>query len=193
MSRALTIDFPLIEAAYREEFGEIDPEIYEIAKNLWNSCAERLAAKLLHDSPKGMQLMLKAVAEVSRVRQNDGSQIKNLRAYLYRCYKNLLLKELEKECLHQKILEGLYQSYAPSSECAEEDEINRKILINELRRRMNEWTRTVFDFHKLGYSFEEMVPQLGAAANVIRSRYSKNIARLAREINAEIKEIDNRF
>ncbi len=35
MSRALTVDFPLIEAAYTEEFGEIDPEIYELAKTLW--------------------------------------------------------------------------------------------------------------------------------------------------------------
>ncbi len=39
MSRALTIDFPLIEAAYTEEFGEIDTEIYEIAKTLWKTGA----------------------------------------------------------------------------------------------------------------------------------------------------------
>ncbi len=192
MSRTLTIDFPLIEAAYTEEFGEIDPEIYEIAKNLWNSCAERLAVHLLRDAPKGMQLMLQAVANVSRVRRNNSLQIKNLRTYLYCSYKYLLLRELERENSHRRILENSIPAREISARC-EEDDINRKILVNELRRRMNEWTRAVFDCHKLGYTFEEMSPRFGSAANVIRSKYSKEIARLAREINADLKKIDRLF
>jgi DNA-directed RNA polymerase specialized sigma24 family protein len=192
MSSTLTVDFPLIETAYTEEFGEINPEIYEIAKTLWKTCAERLAAELLYDSPKGMRLMLKAVARVSSVRRNNSSQIKNQQAYLYRCYKNLLLAEIEKENSHQRILDDLHSAPEISLKC-EEDEINRKILVNEIRRRMDAWTRTVFDCHKLGYTFEEMVPQFGSAANVIRSRYSKDVARLARQINAELEKIDQLF
>ncbi len=192
MSSALTVDFPLIKAAYTEEFGKIDLEIYEIAENLWKSCAERLATDILHDSPKGMQLMLKAVAKVSGVRQNNPSQIQNLRAYLYRCYKNLLLAEIEKENSHQRILDDLHSAPEISLK-NEEDEINRKILVNEIRRRMDDWTRAVFDYHKLGFTFEEMVPQFGSAANVIRSRYSKDVARLARQINSELEKIDQLF
>ena len=192
MSRALTVDFPLIEAAYTEEFGEINPEIYEIAKTLWKTCAERLAVEYLRDSPKGMQLMLKAVVRVTSVRQNNSAQIKNQRAYLYRCYKNLLLAEIEKENCHQRILDNLHSDPEISPKTGE-DEINRKILINEIRRRMDDWTRAVFDYHKLGYTFEEMSPQFGSAANVIRSRYSKNLARLARQINSELEKIDQLF
>lgn len=192
MSRALTIDFPLIEAAYTEEFGEVNPKIYEIAKTLWITCAERLAAECLYDSPKGLQLMLKAAARVSSAHQQNPARIENPRAYLYRCYKNLLLAELEKENSHRKILENLQKTYENLSK-NEEDEINRKILINELRRQMDDWTREVFDYHTLGYTFEEMVPRYGSAANAIRSRYSKNLARLARRINARLEEIDRLF
>ena len=55
---------------------------------------------------------------------------------------------------------------------------------------MDDWTREVFDYLRLGYKYEELVPHCGSAANVIRSKFSKKIARLAREIQTELISTD---
>jgi DNA-directed RNA polymerase specialized sigma24 family protein len=191
MPQEFVSDFPPIEAAYDEEFGRVDPEIYEVGRNLWTTCANRLAEKLLHDSPKGMQLMLKAVAKVSSVHRNQPSEIKNIRSYLYRSYKNLILIELEKENSRQELIHSrIHQSEVPRE--SEEDTLNQKILVNELRRKMDSWMREVFELRVLGYDYEELAPKYGSAGNVIRSKFSKKLAQLAQEINADIEEIDRK-
>lgn len=185
MIQRVVSDFPPIEAAYDEEFGKVDPIVYQAAKTLWLH-AEQLAVELLRDSHKGVRLMLKAVVNVSRARET--CEIKNLSAYLYRAYKNLVLAELEKENGRQRLLSERYFEIEIADDA--EERLNRKILINELRRQMDDWTRKVFDYLCLGYSFENLAPQYGSAANVIRARYSKNAARLAREIQAKIEIAD---
>ena len=182
-------NFPIIERTYDEEFGKVDREVYQIAKTLWLH-AENLAVKLLHDSPKGMRLMLKAVAKVSRVRKKDPSAIKNLNSYLFRAYKNLILAELEQENNHRGKLDSWFREQETAFEYDEEAKLNKKILINELRLKMDDWTREVFDYLRLGYKYEELVPHCGSAANVIRSKFSKKIARLAREIQTELISTD---
>lgn len=185
-------DFPLIENAYDEEFGQVDPEVYHAAKTIWLH-AEHLAVKLLRDTPKGMQLMLKAVAKVSRVRKNNPAAIKNLNSYLYRAYKNLLLAELEQENNRQGKLDRWFREREAVFADSEEDRINKKILINELRLKMDKWTRGVFDLLCLGYKYTELVPQFGSAANVIRSKFSKKTANLMREIQDEIGTTDEKI
>jgi hypothetical protein len=185
-------DFPTIETAYDEEFGTVDPEVYQTAKTLWLH-AEPLAVKLLHDAPKGMRLMLKAVAKVSRVRENNPSVINNLQSYLYRAYKNLILAELEQENKRSQKLDRWFREREAVLDESEEAGINKKILINELRLKMDDWTRGVFDCLRLGYRYEDLVPQFGSAANVIRSKFSKKTARLAREIQEEIRRTDEKI
>jgi hypothetical protein len=185
-------DFPTIETAYDEEFGKVDPEVYEAAKTLW-SHAEHLADKLLHDSPKGLRLMLKAVAKVSRVRQNNPTVINNLNSYLFRAYKNLILAELEQENKRFEKLDRWFREREAVFDDGEEAKINKKILINELRLKMDDWTRDVFDYLRLGYKYEELVPQFGTAANVIRSNFSKKTAQLMRDIQAEIRLADKKI
>jgi len=179
-------DFPTIETAYDEEFGKIDPEVYEAAKTLWLH-AEHLAVKLLHDSPKGIRLMLKAVAKVSRVRENNPSVIVNLNSYLFRAYKNLVLAELEQENNRRGKLDRWFREREAVFDDSEEVKINKRILINELRLKMDDWTRNVFDYLRLGYKYEDLVPQFGTAANVIQSKFSKKTAQLMREIQDEIR------
>ncbi len=185
-------NFPTIETAYDEEFGKIDPEVYEAAKTLWLH-AEHLAVKLLHDSPKGMRLMLKAVAKVSRVRENNPSVINNLNSYLFRAYKNLVLAELEQENNRRGKLDRWFREREAVFEDSEEVKINKRILINELRLKMDDWTRDVFDYLRLGYKYDDLVPQYGTAANVIRSKFSKKTAQLMREIQAEIRLTDKKI
>jgi hypothetical protein len=58
---------------------------------------------------------------------------------------------------------------------------------------MDDWTRDVFDYLRLGYKYEELVPQFGTAANVIRSKFSKKTAQLLRDIQAEIRLADKKI
>jgi hypothetical protein len=185
-------DFPTIETAYDEEFGRVDPEVYQAAKTLWLH-AEYLADKLLHDAPGGLRLMLKAVAKVSRVRENNPSVIRNLNSYLFRAYKNLLLAELEQENKRFQKLDRWFRECEAVFDDGEEAKINKKILINELRLRMDDWTRDVFDYLRLGYKYEELVPQFGSAANVIRSKFSKKTAQIVRKIQEEIRRTDEKI
>jgi hypothetical protein len=190
MAQKIVSDFPPIEAAYDEEFGKVDHDVYEVAKQIWTP-AESLAVALLHDSPKGMQLMLKAVAKVSSARKNKSFEIANLRSYLYQTFKHLVWAELKKEKQHQEKLDNWFQQQMGAPKKDEEGEINKKILINELRSKMDDWTREVFDLLCLGYSYEDLVPKFGSAANVVRSKFSKKTARLARDIQTTIKSVDD--
>lgn len=183
--RQTTSDFPPIDAAYTDEFGRVDPEVHNVAREIW-SPAKFFALRFLRDSHKGLDLLLKSVARVSRIREN--TQIDNLRAYLYLTYKRLILAEIEKENGHQRLLSERFAAEVSNRET--EEELNKKILINELRLRMDDWTRDVFDLLSLGYTYENLVPRYGKAANVIRSKYSKKIAGLARRINSEIEKLD---
>jgi DNA-directed RNA polymerase specialized sigma24 family protein len=180
---------PMIDAAYDDEFGKVDPEVYEVAKQIW-APAERLADEILHDSQKGMELMFKAIAKVSRVRAGNSAKIFNLHSYLYQSFKHLVLAELEKQNRRREKSDDWFRERESLSDETEEDEINKKILINELRIEMDEWTRAVFDLLRLGFSYEELVPHYGTAANVIRSKFSKKTARLAKAIQERIIAAD---
>lgn len=183
-----TVEFPPVESAYTDEFGRIDAEIYAIAADVWRAAGESLALQILNDAAHGVQLMLRAAAKVTEILETDSARIVARRAYLYRSYKNLLLAELEKQNGHHRILTRIGDATAlPSSS---ETVLNEKILVNQLRREMSAWARAVFDLHQLGYSFDEMVPKYGSAANVIRSRYSKEVAKLARKIQQGLNKND---
>ncbi len=170
---------PEIEEGFVDEFGAIDPDVYTEAQKIWPQ-AERLAEQMLFDGQLGLQLLMKAVARVTAAR-NSGTEITNLRFYLLRSFKNLLLAELEKENGRGRLIQEHVRpddTWRPGTE----DELNRKILINELRLEMDDWMREVFDLMVLGYTFEELVPRLGSASNVIRSKFSKKLLRLSKSI-----------
>lgn len=185
MSKAPFTIFPPLDSPYVEEFGFIDPVVYLAAQEQWAQ-AERLAIELLNDAHEGLRLMLKAVASVSRVRHKDPNSIKKLPAYLFFSYKRLLLAELEKENGHHARL-AAHEAESGKGE-TDEEKLNRQILINEIRRQMDEWTREVFDLLCLGYKYEDLVPECGSAANVIRSKYHKKVEKLAQQVQERINK-----
>lgn len=186
MSQQLS-QLPPIEAAYVDEHGLVDPDVYHLAQQLWPQ-ARRLAAELLNDDHFGMELMLKAVARVSAVK-GAGVEIVNPKYYLLRAYKNLLLAELEKEKGRDRLLAA--NSDATVQDLyIDEERINRRILISEIKAQMDDWTLHVFEYLALGYSFEELVPTFGSASNVIRSKYHKKMNRLASLFQRRVKDAE---
>jgi len=174
--------WPSIDAAYTDEYGHVDAEVYQTAGQIWPQ-AEKLALTALRDDAMGFRLMMKAVAIVSRRRAAADTQIDNVGAFLFHVYKNLVLAELKKQNRRRE-LEGQWEhEILPVDRTA--DALDRKILIEELVNRMDLWTRRVFDWRMLGYTFEIIGQSLGMDANRVRSAYSKSIARLREELRAD--------
>jgi len=172
------VQLPQLDSSFTDQFGEIDLDVYEAARSIW-PIAERLAERILFDGHLGVELMFKAASKVT-ASQNAGTKIVSLKYYLLQSYKHLLLAELEKENGRKRILaERAFTGHSTPPD--PEDHLHKKILINQLRLEMDDWMREIFDHLRLGYTFEELANHYGIAANVLRSKFSKKLARLKKK------------
>ena len=132
--------------------------------------------------------MMKAAAKVSkRKAEFPGEEIHDLKGYLYKVFKNIVFSELEKEAGHREFAAVLEQKALDSTEALTQ-ELERKILIDELVQRMDPQTRSVFELLVLGYTFEEIARLTNGKANVLRSRFSKRIRSLSQRITQEVED-----
>jgi DNA-directed RNA polymerase specialized sigma24 family protein len=175
--------WPPLADGYVDEFGHIDPSVHEAAGRLWSTVEVHLRrAQIVPED--GQTLMLKAVALVTRARCQRTEEISNIDGYLWRTFYRLLLEELEKRALHSKLDAEFAARFAPASQRSE-DEITKIILIREILERGDEWLRQVIELLQMGHSYEEIAVLLGGRANAIRSRVSKQLKALARQIGKE--------
>lgn len=178
--------WPPLESAYTDELGPIDPEVYQAAGAIWTRWGGRFALRTLKDEPAGLQLMLKAVANVSRRAAQGAPLITNLNSYLSLTYKRLVLAKLEEDSGHRQ-RERAVADELPLTDSIVAD-VERKILVQQIIRRMDRWMREVFELLTLGYTFEEIGQSLGMASNVVRSKYQKNLMRLKKQLEGETEE-----
>jgi DNA-directed RNA polymerase specialized sigma24 family protein len=172
--------WPPIDSVYTDECGQVDPEVYSAAGVVWPR-AEQLALSVFHDQAVGLGLMVKAVGIVSRRRRAADCCISNLRSYVFQVYKHLVLAELRKQN-RRRALDTLWgDRIMPVLQ--KDDDIDRRILLEELCRRMDSWTRRVYELRVLGYTFDTIGESLGMGANHVRSEFSKRLARLRETLN----------
>jgi DNA-directed RNA polymerase specialized sigma24 family protein len=62
-------------------------------------------------------------------------------------------------------------------------DLDQKILVEQIMTRMDPENRRIAQLLILGYSFEEIAKQDGTASNILRSRYSKQLARIRLELD----------
>jgi DNA-directed RNA polymerase specialized sigma24 family protein len=179
MQQTTLTDFPPIDKAYADPFGEVDPIVYDIARDIWPT-ARQLADEMIGDHHLGADLMLKAVASVSAARRK--AEIANLRSYLFRAYRNTLLTEFAKRNGHRRIIDTM--DPGPAGQVSERAALERRILIDQCRDQMEPWMREVFDLLVIGFTFVELVPRYGSSANAIRSKFSKKLRRLTIEMKS---------
>jgi DNA-directed RNA polymerase specialized sigma24 family protein len=172
--------WPTLDTGYEEEFGPVDPEVHRVARDLWPRAAH-LATDLLHDPVAGYGLLKRAVAAVSGLPPDKRERIRDLPAYLFQTYKRLVLAELEKRNGHRKSDIDAAAFFRPAT--ADADRIDRDILIEELVRRMDSWTREVFETLTLGYSFEEISRALDTNPQVVRNRFRLAVRKLAAAVS----------
>jgi DNA-directed RNA polymerase specialized sigma24 family protein len=175
--------WPTLANGYLDEFGPIDPTLHEAAGRLWPAVQAQL--RRAQFAPEdGQTLMLKAIALVTRAKCRRAEEINNIDGYLWRTFHRLLLEELEKRALHSKLDAEFAARFAPASQRAE-DEIIKIVLIKEILDRADAWLRQVIELLQMGHSYEEIAMLLGERANVIRSRVSKRLKTLAKQIGKE--------
>lgn len=169
---------PLGDDGYSDEYGRIEPEIYNAATAVWPE-AETFAVATLRDGAAGRTLLMKAAANVSRLHNSRPHDITNLRAYLFKSFKYLVLAELKKRRLHEDLNTRAHLEAVSSAEASAE-ELHRKILVEQLMLAMDPWTREVFELRVLGYDFDEIGRGRRMLGASVRNRFNKSIKELIR-------------
>ncbi|MBO0726814.1 MAG: sigma-70 family RNA polymerase sigma factor [Blastocatellia bacterium] len=181
MSKTTIItDQPEIATAYQDEWGIVAPEVYQAVVSLREQ-TENYARATLGADDAGRTLMARAAAAVTRALETRQEQITNLEAYLFQTYKRLVLAELEKERARARILAERAGETSRNGHNISA-EMDQYILIEQLRMRMNQRTRMVFDLLTLGHTFEEIGSMLGKSGRAVRNNYYEQVARLKEEL-----------
>ncbi len=173
---------PVTVQVFADEFGAIDRHVYEAALLLWPQI-ENQSLQMLRDAADGQRLLMKASALVTRKHTETPDAITNLPAYLYQTWRRLALEEVEKQNLHRQIEETQFAATIeahPTSHAA--NELDRRILLQQIMARMDDWTRRVFEYQTLGFTFDEIAEELGSNGHSIRMRYDRQIKQLAKQL-----------
>jgi DNA-directed RNA polymerase specialized sigma24 family protein len=165
-------------AKFTDEFGEIDGDVYAWAVTL-KPRVEGYALRVLGDAATGQRLLMKACALVTRRLKVESPA--NLSGYLYRTWQRLLLAELEKENGHRQ-LEADHFAQTPTAKLSSE-ELDRRILLQQVIQHMDGWTRRVFEYLTLGFTYDEIALHLGGNGHAIRVKYDRQIKAIAQRVN----------
>lgn len=176
--------WPTISEDYIDEKGWIDAEVHNVAGAVWR-IAEKLAEGVIHDPGAAQSLMMKAIAIVSRKRQEDPARLTNIKGYLFETFRHLLIEEREKRDRREQIDMRLVLDSESVSQ-KPEDELVQMILFYEVRDRADQWTRKVLELRALGYSFEEIARELHVRSNYVRSRFGKRVSSLITQVRQEM-------
>lgn len=178
-----------IDVEYEDEFGKVHPHILKIAGSVWEKSGNFFSG-IIQDQHECFRILMKAAILVSQKYTTGTDTIENPKSYLYTTFRHLVLAEARRQKRHSELeIEETKKQFEIFS-ISESEKVCQKILISELRRRMDSWTRDVFDMQILGYQYKNLVPKYGLSENVIRSKYSKNLLKLKNQIQAEMKNIE---
>jgi DNA-directed RNA polymerase specialized sigma24 family protein len=173
--------WPAIESAYADEYGQIQLEVYMTAGAIREK-VERFAQATLQDPQVGSRLLFRAAALVSLKMADGDTHIEDLKGYLFQTYKNLVLHELRKEN-RRKEIQTEHRNELDSLSINVAEDVDRKILLEQIVRHMDPWLRRVYEWRCLDYDFDLIAKSLGEKSHVVRSKYSKKLMRLIKQIN----------
>jgi hypothetical protein len=178
-------DWNTLDRAYVDEFGPIAPDVYASAGDLWpQACGYASRILLDNDLARTRTLLLKAAAQVTRARDEKGAQINELNGYLFVTFKHVVHAELEKD----KNRRHFEARVSPDVELrGQAENVERRILLNEIVAEMDEWTRKVFYWRTLDFTFDEIGRSLDENPKVVRNRFQRRVSRLIKRMTARPK------
>ena len=116
--------------------------------------------------------------------------IKDLEGFLVGTFQHRLSRAIVKEKDLAETIEFLpsTEELAELKNARDEDwarDLENELLIKELLRRMDEWTRTVWMELRYGYSWKKIAKHLGMTVQQVKMRFRYNIEKLRRQIEGE--------
>ena len=174
MADSLQIHWPSLDAPYIDQFGCIDKDIHEAAGDIWRWAAT-YALATLGDEASGQLALKKVCAKITEKRAAGAIQILNLKAYIQTAFKHEVLAQLKRN--RSVDIDLSAQSITDYGL-----DLDQKILVEQILARMNSEDRRITELLILGYSFEEIARKDRTRSNVIRSRHSKLLKRIKREL-----------
>jgi RNA polymerase sigma factor (sigma-70 family) len=177
MTHSQDTSWPSFSTAYVDAFGPIDGDIYATAGFLW-PMASRYAESVLKDVMFGQVAMMKACARTTARRPQE--QISNLRGYVLVAFRHEIQAERRRR---ERLVQFDEKDTEPTVQDRRfEEEIETKILIEQIISRMRPKHREIFEHRALGYSYEELAPKFGTTSAVLRSELSKEFKRIKKEL-----------
>jgi hypothetical protein len=173
-------EWPAIDSAYTDEYGQIQVEVHMAAGAVWEK-GKTFAQATLQDPQVGSRLLFRAAAIVSLKVADVDTQIEDLKAYLFQTYKNLVLDELRKQN-RRKVIQTERRAELESLSINVAEDVDRKILLEQIVRHMDPWLRKVYEWRCLDLDFEQIAKSLGEKPHVVRSKYSKKLAQLIKQV-----------
>lgn len=183
-------DWGVLETGYTDEFGAIAPDVYAAAGRLLRQ-AQDYATRVLRDSDeaRARNMLLRAAAQVTRARDERAIRVNELDAYLLQTLRRVVLTELEKDN-NRRRFEA--EAYVEADWRVQAKTVERRLLLDELVNAMDAWTRSVFEWLALDYSFDEIARHLGVSVKVLRNRYNRRLTALRKQIMEKVEDGDAR-
>jgi len=174
MANLPRISWPALDASYIDELGRIDKDVYHAGGEIW-PWAARFASLTLGDETAGQLTLLKVCAKITEKRANGSIRVENLNPYIKRSFKREMLARLKAN----RLADG---NSALDRVTVSEVDLDRKILIEQIMSRMSAEMRRLTELLILGHSFEEIARKDGTQSNLLRSKYSKQLMKIKREL-----------
>ena len=170
-----------------EASAKVWPRVLAVARRELSEKTSAEEGKALALEAWGDTLL--SVAETLR-RHRGKETIKDLEGFLVGTFQHRLRRIIVREKTLAEAIEFL-----PSTEelaelkHARDDDWTRRlenhVLIKELLRRMDEWTRTVWMERRYGYCWRKIAKHLGMNEHQLKMRFRYNIEKLRRQIDGE--------
>lgn len=181
-----------------DESGDATDPLGEASVKVWPrvlAIARReLADKVGAEERKALTLeawedTLLSVAETLK-RHRGKNTIKDLEGFLVGTFQHRLSRAIVKEKVLAETIEFLpsTEELAELNNARDEDwarDLENDLLIKELLRRMDGWTRTVWMELRYGYSWKKIAKHLGMTVQQVKMRFRYNIEKLRRQIEDE--------
>jgi DNA-directed RNA polymerase specialized sigma24 family protein len=123
-------------------------------------------------------------------RHEDSNTVQDLEGFLVGTFEHRLARAVLKEKSINQVIE-----YHASEEALEGlksarmenwvPDLENDILINELLRRMDDWTKKVFLETRFGFKWSEIAKHMGMGQDQLKSRFRRRIQQLRRDIGGE--------
>jgi len=190
------LDFPPWQA---DDPGDGTDALGRASAKVWplvlNIARRQLADTVAVEERKTLTLeawedTLLSVAETLKRHRGKG-RIRNLEAFLVGTFQHRLSRAIVREKNLTDAIEFLPSAddLAELKHARDEDwaaSLENQLLIKELLRRMDEWTRAVWMERQNGYSWKKIAKHLGMNEHQLKMRFRYNIDKLRREIEGEI-------